>query len=409
MARPRTPVGTWGEITCKEKRPGRWLAEAWFRERNGKLPRVTASGKTKTGATNALKTKLTKRAEAIRRGTINPDTRVARVAELWLESVAKGAEHGSTSWRTVANWRSWTRRWIVPACGELSMRELESDIGVIDDLLDRAMRQRSPATASGVKTAFGLLCEYAARHGALVHNPVRLAQRISGTGNRPQARGLTTDERVDLIAKVGTFAQSKQFDKRGRKAGRALVWQDLPDLCEALLSTGLRAGELCALVGANFDGRDKTLHVVAHIVRKPGGGLIRVPNRKGSGRSLLLQVPDWSVPMWNRRKLAAGEGPMFPTAFGNWRDPGHLAERFATAFGAIGYGWLKSHALGRKTQALALAEAGLGAGDIANQLGNTERVVQRHYLPPRPANVATIAALDAMLPTSAVYRQSANE
>lgn len=395
MARPRTPVGSWGDITCTEKRPGRWLAEAWFRERNGDLPRVTASGTTKTKAINALKVKLGKRAEEIRRGTIKSDTRLARVAELWLEDVEKRATDGALSWNTVKNFRSWTRRWIIRSCGELSMLELESDIGVIDALLDRAMSERGHGTASGVKTAFGLICEHAQRHGALRFNPVRLAKRLKSPARKPP-QGLTREQRADLMQKIGEFVEDRQVDHRGRRVWRAEAWRDLPDLCEAFLSTGVRAGELCALVGADFDVRAKTIRVEAHIVTKPGEGPQRVPYRKGSAAILLLRVPDWSVPMWSRRTLAAGEGPLFPALDGGWRSPGYLATRLKVAFTACGYEWLKSHALGRKTVALAMAEAGRPVGDIANQLGNTEKVVQRHYLPARPANEATMEALEQM-------------
>lgn len=395
MARPRTPVGTWGEITCTEKRRGQWLAEAWFRERNGRLPRVSASGKTKTAATNALKVKLAKRAEEVRRGIITTDTRLARVAEMWLAEVEKDAHAGATSWNTVKNFRTWTLHWIVPSCGELSMSELQADVGVIDSLLDRAMSRRGHGTASGVKTAFRLICEYAHRHGALLFNPVKLAKRLKSPARKPP-RGLTREQRDDLMSKIDLFVEKRQVDRRGRKVWRSAGWTDLPDLCEAFMSTGVRAGELCALVAPNFDVRTKTIRIEAHIVPKPGEGPQRVPYRKGSTHILVLRVPDWSVPMWSRRALAAGDGPLFPALGGGWRSPSYLATRLKVAFTACGYEWLRSHSLGRKTVALAMAEAGRPVGDIANQLGNTEKVVQMHYLPPRPANDATMEALEQM-------------
>lgn len=396
MARPRTPVGTWGDITCTELRRGCWEAVAWFRERSGKLRRVTKRGGTKKSAENTLKQKLTELADEVRGKTITPDTRTVRVADLWLADIEQQAEAGQKSWNTFSNLRSWTRRWIVPGCGELSMRELEADIGVIEALFDRATRERSHATADGVRTAFSLLCDYACRHGALRFNPVRLA-KSNGSPGRTAPRGLTREERADLTRRVEQFVEDRQVDKRGRRAPKGEAWRDLPDLCEAFMSTGIRAGELCALTADAFDVRARTIRVDAHIVRRPGVGLVRAPYRKGSADILVLRVPDWSAPMWSRRALAAGaEGPLFPAFRGGWRHPGHLATHLKTAFVAVGYDWLKSHALGRKTIALAMAEAGLQVGDIANQLGNTEKVVQRHYLPQRPANADTIAALEAM-------------
>jgi integrase len=65
---------------------------------------------------------------------------------------------------------------------------------------------------------------------------------------------------------------------------------------------------------------------------------------------------------------------------------------------AIGYGWVTSH-VWRKTVATVLDEAGLNLGEIADQLGNTREIVERHYVQKRPTNERAAAALEGVLPT----------
>lgn len=65
-------------------------------------------------------------------------------------------------------------------------------------------------------------------------------------------------------------------------------------------------------------------------------------------------------------------------------------------FDAIGYEWVTSHVF-RKTVATVLDEANLPTTAIADQLGNTPAVVERHYRATRVANPHTAGALDDML------------
>jgi integrase len=61
-----------------------------------------------------------------------------------------------------------------------------------------------------------------------------------------------------------------------------------------------------------------------------------------------------------------------------------------------GYGWVTSHVF-RKTVATVLDEANLPITAIADQLGNTRAVAERHYRKRRVANQASADALEGML------------
>jgi integrase len=97
--------------------------------------------------------------------------------------------------------------------------------------------------------------------------------------------------------------------------------------------------------------------------------------------------------MWRRRKLAADTGPLFPSWNGEWLDPSNLIHRVREAFDTSGYDWVTSHVF-RKTVATVLDEAGLPIGAMADQLGNTRTVAEKHYIARRIANDHAAEALN---------------
>jgi integrase len=123
--------------------------------------------------------------------------------------------------------------------------------------------------------------------------------------------------------------------------------------------------------------------------------MVRMPYRKGNAGSLVLRVPEWSVFLWRRLKMTAGDGPLFPAFGAAWLDPATMVGRIKEAFTAVGYGWVTSHVF-RKTVATILDEAGLPTTQIADQLGNTPAVVEKHYRKKRESNPATAAAMEEL-------------
>lgn len=234
---------------------------------------------------------------------------------------------------------------------------------------------------------------------ALPTNPVREIARIIADAKAP-IRAMTSGERHDLLTKLQQRAQQHATDKLERSLGpRAYTWLDLPDLVRAMLATGVRLGELLALTGDETvndrDGKPAIL-INWHLVRVKGHGLVRMPTTKNkTGRLLLL--PTWSVAIFTRRKLSSGgTGPLFPSARGGWRDPSNTIGAIRTEFDQCGYDWVTSHVF-RKTVATILDEAGLPSGTVADQLGNTRTVAEKHHIAQRATNEQARQALeDAM-------------
>lgn len=394
MGRPPTPVGTYGAINLTRLGAKRWEASARFRFASGHTKRVRRTGASQTAATHALKAHMAELAAEVTSGEISTSSRFAFVAGLWLQEIEREARLGDRSPNTVRLYRGYLTNWILPAIGELQMRELR--VKNVDDVIKRAHERGSYDTAKSVRAALSGACGYAVRHGALAANPVRSAGRLP-RGQQKEVVALDAAQRTDLHAKLRALAVAKATDAQGRSLGRrAQVWADLPDLYEGMLSTGVRIGELLALSGDEVDPARRTVAIDWHLIHVTGQGLVRRHLRKGNVAGLLLAVPEWSVPMWRRRKLSSGGGPLWPAWSGGWSDPSNVIHRIREAMDECGYDWVTSHVF-RKTVATVLDEDGLPIGAVADQLGNSRQVAEKRYVAKRVANEASADALGRML------------
>lgn len=395
MARPPTPVGTWGQIKVKEirKNPSVFEAHARMRMEDGTSKQVRKRGKSKTAAENALKEKLRELADEVTSGQLGPDTRFGRICDDWHQALTREYKLSGRSPQTPRLYGSYIRNWIKPALGELHAREVLP--GPCNNLLQRG-RDKSYDTAKSLRAVLSAVCDYAVRQGAMKTNPVKSAERLA-TGDRKEVKAMTLEQRLNLIEQLEELGKKKEVDAKGRSLGaRSRVWQDLPDIVRAMLATGPRLGELLAVSGDEVDPAARTVLFAHHLVREPGVGLRRMPNRKGNGEGILLAVPEWSLPMWRARKLQSGGGPLFPNWTGDWMDPNQVMKRIREAMDECGFEWVTSH-VWRKTVATVLDEADLPTTAIADQLGNTPKVVETHYRRKRVANQTTATALEDML------------
>jgi hypothetical protein len=92
MPRTPLPIGTWGEIstrtmkpnmTKKNGKPVKHLAHARFRDHDGKVRAVTATGTTNTAARTALLLKLQNRAKTNRSAELTAAHKVNQLLDLW--------------------------------------------------------------------------------------------------------------------------------------------------------------------------------------------------------------------------------------------------------------------------------------------------------------------------------------
>lgn len=408
VGRPRTEIGTYGEIKVSETGPP-FIARARFRLRNGRLKDVTRSGPSKAAATRRLKKALTQLADEVAGKNINGETRMTHVMDLWLVDFAEKVTLGKRQPGTLEEYRYIVNNHLRPLMGDLACREAEN-AGLCNETLKTVRKQSTRNTKRAktgeaamlrARTVLSHVCKFAVLHDAMKVNPVKSIETIDR--DREEVRALEPEDRADFLAKFRAECESRTTGPARKGQGvnrlgvRAKVWTDLPELVEAMLSTGLRIGEALALIGDSVDLDARLVHASHHVVREGGVGLVRRPKRKGDRPGLQVAVVSWTESMWRRRKLASGgAGPLFATWTGQWLDPGNVAKKIREVCDAIGYGWVSARMF-RHTAGTHLADSGLSVHEAADALGNTPAVMEKHYRRKQKSNPKVAAALETML------------
>jgi integrase len=148
---------------------------------------------------------------------------------------------------------------------------------------------------------------WAARHGAIVTNPVRDGENVPSSPER-RPRALNDDERREWFAILS----------RDPKA----VAADLPDLALLLLATGVRIGEALGLLWSEVDVDVGMVAITGQVIRVTGAGLVRGPTKSAAGQRVLALL-SWGVEMQASRRSRGirPEEPVFCDALGGFRDP----------------------------------------------------------------------------------------
>lgn len=402
MARPRQKIGTYGNIKTTKLPSGKHKARTRFRLADGSYTEVERIRDTKGAAEGAVKDRCLELVNEVRGAEINPDTQVKHIAKLYLAELQQNAKLGEGAETSAQRYGYQLKNWIIPKIGQLTARELQVSVLTCEKLFTYVREHAGKdgtdayATAKLVRAVLNGLCSYCIRHGAMTANPVKSAGKIAGA-TKKEVKALEPEQREDLLIKLRAFAVKKQTDSMGREMGhRSRGWVDLPDMLEGMLATGGRIGEIIAASGDEVDTTEKQVTLGFHIVRVPGDGLHRKAGRKGGQPALTLGIPDWSIPMWRRRKLAAGKGPLFPASRGSWLDPSNVTHRMREALDDIGYSWVTSHVF-RKSVGTHLDRSGVSVTEGADQLGNTPAVYEKHYRAKRAGNnPAAVAALETI-------------
>lgn len=378
MPRPPLPVGAYGKIRTYETGSG-WRAMTKFRDYDGVTRSVERTGRTRSAAERALKKALTERTTADS-GAVNPTTRVREVAEQWFSSVQAAVDHGTRSPTTVDVYRSHLDRHVLPALGELRLREVT--VPRVDAFLAALRRNTGAPTAKTSRTVLSGVLALAARHGAISMNPVRETGRIE-RGRQKTPRALTVEEREQFLA------QLEASDLATRK--------DVPDLVRFMLATGVRIGESLAVAWSDVDLEHGAVAVNFTVVRVKGLGLVRKSTKTSSGERVLL-LPSWAVTALRQRFDGADdpEEPIFPDSLGGLRDPSNTRRDLRQARGAGDFAWVTSHVF-RKTAATILDEAGLTARKVADQLGHSRpSLTQDVYMGRKAAGREAADALEGI-------------
>jgi integrase len=327
-------------------------------------------------AKRALAEALRDRARHDGAAEIRPDMRVVALAEAWFAS----AQSGDRSASTLAQYRYRLDHQIIPALGELRVRELTA--GTIDRHLAAVSGKHGAATAKMVRSVLSGMAGLAARHDALDRNPVRDAGQIKN-GARKAPRALNEAEARQLLAVL-------TYDDKA-------IRRDLPDLVAFMVATGCRLGEACAIRWSDVDFDRNLVAVAGTVVRIAGKGLT-ISATKTATSNRVLRLPEWIIGVLRVRAshVVLDDDPVFPAPLGGLRDPSNSQADLRAAFDAAGFSGITSHAL-RKTTATLLDAAGLSAREIADQLGHAKpSLTQDVYLGRKVASPRAADALEAL-------------
>ena len=400
MPRQPLPLGTWGRVFVSAEQ-GRYRAQTRYRDMDGVTRTVERWDRTASAARNRLLEALRDRRGPSVGGELSGSARFSDAAALWITDVRAMAERGELSPNTAYLYECQLRNHVLPALGELRLREITP--GRLDALFGTLRSHLGASAVRTVRSVISGVCGLAIRYQAIELNPTRDVRRIRG-GPRRKPRALTADERELWRARL--------------RADPGAVAADLPDLTDWLMATGVRIGEALAVgwdevdlpalptveaLDPAWDGWDEHQVPIGlaainwKIIRVRGEGLRRVPGTKtGEDEERALALPRFAVRMlWRRNPGGDATGPIFPDSIGGWRDPSNTSRALREARGSDGFRWVTFHVF-RKTCATILDDAGLSARVVADQLGHAKpSMTQNVYMDRRSIHPAAAAALDA--------------
>jgi hypothetical protein len=87
MGRPRTPIGAFGDLSYAKTASGQIRARTRFRDDDGQIRRVSATGPTRKAAERNLKEVLSQRTSRAAYAELTPDSSFKQLVELWLEDL----------------------------------------------------------------------------------------------------------------------------------------------------------------------------------------------------------------------------------------------------------------------------------------------------------------------------------
>lgn len=382
MGRPPLPVGTAGKVRFQSLGPRQVRARANVRDYDGETREVNRVGATKAAAERALKEALRDRVGPPTDGEITPETRLRDAAKIWFAEVEVSdlADGSKAVYERTLNDR------VIPALGGLRLREV--DVPACDRFLKTVRTNHGPGAAKTARTVLSPLLAMAVRHGALAANPVRDTAKITA-GRRSRPKALTVNETDLLLEKLATDPLT--------------VHQDIAELVEFMLGSGVRVGEALGVRRDVLDLDAGVVEVNATAVRLTGKGTTLQFRTKSDAGWRVIALPDHIIELCRHRMetVRANEhGLLFPGLRGGVRNPSGANGLVKKAVTRVDpkLSWVTTHTF-RKTVATRLDEAGLTARQIADHLGHAEpSMTQDVYMGRQVAAAEAAAALSKKEP-----------
>lgn len=393
LGRSRLEIGDYGDVRAQATASGSFRAEARFRDWDGVVRKVTATGASRQAAKAALRRKLSDRADTAGQGaTLTSESVLRDLGEEWLADVKIRTD---LSPGTKDLYRRELNSLVMPVFGDFRLREITT--GRVDQFL-RQQAAVSYARARHSKVVLNLMFNFALRRDAVARNPVTGTAKLTRPKHAPRA--LTGEE----IAKVRAAA-------RAWRSGESLSGPkpdgQVRDLIEVMLGTGQRIGEALALRRCDVDleARPAQVTVAGTLVVVKGQPVYRQDHPKSTASRRTVAIPDWTAAVLERRIADLSDGPggqlLFSTRKGTPLAPYNARRTLRKILADAGLKDLEitPHSF-RRTGATTIAWAS-DAEAAADFLGHTSSDITRaHYIQARPEQVDSAPArhLEALAP-----------
>lgn len=391
MSRQPTPLGTWGVVRVDRATAKTWRARAHYRDMDGKLRKVEARGPSAASARQQLHLKLQHR-QTPRSSIVSAASTIGQLAEVFLVEL----ERSDKASRTKDKYATTVKKYIAPKLA--SIRIGEASPGVIDYFIRNVADNTGPSTARTCGAVLSWMFKIALRHDAVSVNPV-LGLSIPRTQTaKPQA--LDAAQFQELRTKLIAWEKEPAL-------GRTRT-QELHEMVDFLISTGVRPGELLALRWDDLDleSDPPTIFVNATVIRTSNGGVAIQNHPKSQHGIRHVTVPAYLVAQLQDRRerqvKALTPNPLnliFPSSTGTVSDANNVGKTWRKAADSIGFGWVTLKTF-RKANATLIART-MGVEAAAYQAGHSKvSMTAKHYVEEYKEALDTRAVLEPFKPPS---------
>lgn len=280
--RPRTPVGTFGAITVR-KDGGRFVAATRYRDWDGRLRRVAATGTTRQAAERSVKERIAARTETEGvGGELTADTRFRDLVQVWLQDLDL---EGRIAPSTRALYERDMRTLVEPSFADLALREIT--VSRVDRFLKQHARS-SYAKAKHAKVVLGLALGLAVRYDAIARNPVQATARLRRPKPAPTALTLEQIQRIRAVVAGWRTGSGLSGPKPDGQLGAII---------EVMLGTSARIGEVLALRRCDVDltASPPSAHICGTIVSPKGAPTHRQDHPKTRSSRRRVALPSFAA------------------------------------------------------------------------------------------------------------------
>ncbi len=371
MARPRTPIGTFGKISHRRIKNGVCQARARYRDWDGKLRAVQCTGATKAAAELALKRKLSERSLFQPEfAGLSADSTFAKLVDYWLEDM----EVEDRLSRTTRNLYERNMRTLVASSfAELTLRE----IGVARcDYFLKQLAKQSYNRARQARVVLRLALGLAVRHEVIPRNPMDHVSRLRRPVRAPDA---FEDSEIELIREAVRDWEERKIVAGPRPDGQ------LGQIIEVLLGTSIRIGEVLAIRirDLNLRGAIPTVRITGTIISRKGESTHRQDHPKTSRSVRTIALPQFAVAAirarLKKRLSIDPDALLFCNRNGDPLTTNNVRRRLRDVMDKAGLNGVTPHRF-RRTGATVINKAG-GIDLAAELLGHTDsRITAQHYI-----------------------------